>query len=225
MVHAAGDTGWIAWTNAVDAAIALKAPSASPTFTGSVSGITAAMVGLGSVDNTADASKPVSTAQAAADTAAKARANHTGTQLAATISDFSTAVTALIPGASGVVAQATANVTPITTADVTLVTAPSITGDGVKRFKITGSFFRSYSTVGGDILTFKLKDNGTTIRSAGGSMIAGAFLNALNLVVTNVPTTGAHVYTMTAIRSSGTGTGTVEASAADPIEIIVERIA
>jgi len=36
--------------------------TASPTFTGTVSGITATMVGLGDVDNTTDAGKPVSTA-------------------------------------------------------------------------------------------------------------------------------------------------------------------
>ena len=42
--------------------IALKAPLASPTFTGTVSGITKSMVGLGSVDNTADTAKPISTA-------------------------------------------------------------------------------------------------------------------------------------------------------------------
>jgi hypothetical protein len=46
------------------AALDFKAPLASPTFTGTVSGITKSMVGLGSVDNTADADKPVSTAQA-----------------------------------------------------------------------------------------------------------------------------------------------------------------
>jgi hypothetical protein len=47
----------------------LKAPIASPTFTGTVSGITKSMVGLGSVDNTSDVSKPISTAtQAALDT-------------------------------------------------------------------------------------------------------------------------------------------------------------
>lgn len=40
-----------------------KAPIANPTFTGTVSGVTKAMVGLSNVDNTADASKPVSTAQ------------------------------------------------------------------------------------------------------------------------------------------------------------------
>lgn len=39
------------------------APIASPTFTGTVGGITAAMVGLGNVTNTSDANKPVSTAQ------------------------------------------------------------------------------------------------------------------------------------------------------------------
>lgn len=42
--------------------IGLKAPLASPTFTGTVSGITKSMVGLANVDNTTDANKPVSTA-------------------------------------------------------------------------------------------------------------------------------------------------------------------
>lgn len=56
--------------------LASKAPLASPTFTGTVSGITKAMVGLGSVDNTADTSKPVSTAQQSA-LDAKAALSHT----------------------------------------------------------------------------------------------------------------------------------------------------
>jgi len=43
--------------------LALKADLASPTFTGTVSGITKAMVGLGAVDNTSDANKPISVAQ------------------------------------------------------------------------------------------------------------------------------------------------------------------
>lgn len=49
-------------TSAIQTQIDAKAPSANPTFTGTVSGITKAMVGLGSVDNTSDASKPISTA-------------------------------------------------------------------------------------------------------------------------------------------------------------------
>ena len=43
-------------------ALNLKAPLNSPTFTGTVSGITKTMVGLGAVDNTSDLDKPISTA-------------------------------------------------------------------------------------------------------------------------------------------------------------------
>lgn len=50
-------------STAIQTALDLKSPLASPTFTGTVSGITKSMVGLGSVDNTSDAGKPVSTAQ------------------------------------------------------------------------------------------------------------------------------------------------------------------
>lgn len=49
-------------TSAIQAQIDLKAPLANPTFTGTVSGITKSMVGLGDVDNTSDANKPISTA-------------------------------------------------------------------------------------------------------------------------------------------------------------------
>ena len=44
--------------------LALKAPIANPTFTGTVGGVTKSMVGLGNVDNTSDANKPVSSATA-----------------------------------------------------------------------------------------------------------------------------------------------------------------
>ena len=61
----------------------------NPTFTGTVNGITKTMVGLGSVDNTADTAKPVSTAQ---QTALNLKANIaspalTGTPTAPTSAD------------------------------------------------------------------------------------------------------------------------------------------
>lgn len=56
----------ISTVTGLQGALDAKAPLASPTFTGTVGGITKAMVGLGSVDNTPDSTKPVSTAQAAA---------------------------------------------------------------------------------------------------------------------------------------------------------------
>jgi hypothetical protein len=99
------------FSSTVTNAIAAKAPIASPTFTGTVSGVTKSMVGLGSVDNTADASKPVSTAQASADAAvasaaatdatskanaaqayAVQRSNHTGTQAISTVSGLQSAL-------------------------------------------------------------------------------------------------------------------------------------
>ena len=41
--------------------LALRAPIANPTFTGTVNGITKSMITLGNVDNTNDLHKPVST--------------------------------------------------------------------------------------------------------------------------------------------------------------------
>ena len=76
-------------TTATQTALDLKAPLASPTFTGTVEGITKSMVGLGSVDNTADSAKPVSTAQATAIATAKSEA----------IADATSQVNALLTGA------------------------------------------------------------------------------------------------------------------------------
>lgn len=58
-----GHTHLTSDVSGLDTALTSKAPTASPTFTGTVSGISAVMVGLGNVDNTSDAAKPVSTAQ------------------------------------------------------------------------------------------------------------------------------------------------------------------
>lgn len=79
---------------ASNAALALKAPIDSPTFTGTVAGISKSMVGLGNVDNTTDASKPISTAtQSALDlkatiSALNLKANSTDLALKADISDL-----------------------------------------------------------------------------------------------------------------------------------------
>lgn len=54
------------WSNQkISNELGLKANLNSPTFTGTVNGITSNMVGLGNVNNTSDIAKPVSTAQAA----------------------------------------------------------------------------------------------------------------------------------------------------------------
>jgi hypothetical protein len=80
-------------TSAIQAQIDAKAASANPTFTGTVSGVTKSMVGLGDVDNTADSAKPVSTAtQTALDAkAALAGPTFTGTVTIPTLAVTTTA--------------------------------------------------------------------------------------------------------------------------------------
>ena len=100
-------------TSAIQDQINAKAPSESPTFTGTVSGVTKSHVGLGNVDNTSDSSKPVSTAtQTALDlkanlaspaltgtpTAPTATAGTNTTQVATT-AFVGSAVAALVDGA------------------------------------------------------------------------------------------------------------------------------
>jgi hypothetical protein len=75
-----------------------KAPLDSPTFTGTVGGITKSMVGLDNVDNTSDANKPVSTAQQSA-LDGKAASSHTHTS--SNITDFNSSVSGLLPSVSG----------------------------------------------------------------------------------------------------------------------------
>ena len=69
-------------TSGIQTQIDSKAPSSSPTFTGTVAGITKSMVGLSNVDNTTDASKPVSTAQ---QTALDLKANLSGPTFTGTV--------------------------------------------------------------------------------------------------------------------------------------------
>jgi hypothetical protein len=82
LAAALGDDANFATT--VTNSIATKAPIESPTFTGTVSGVTKTHVGLGNVDNTSDADKPVSTDQ---QTALNGKANTSHTH---TITDITT---------------------------------------------------------------------------------------------------------------------------------------
>lgn len=76
-------------SSATQTALNLKANLASPTFTGTVGGITKSMVGLSNVDNTADSAKPVSTAMQTA-LNGKANSSHTHTSADITTIDGGT---------------------------------------------------------------------------------------------------------------------------------------
>jgi hypothetical protein len=132
------------------------------------------------------------------------------------------------PVARAISTKVTSNVGGITgAADVAIVTSSAaVVGDGVKRFKITASYFTMTGTVVGDAFDFKIKDQSTgTTLTAFRTIIAPNGTEGKSFVYTDVPAAGTHVYQFTAIRGVGTGTGQVSAGAAGPAEIIVEQVA
>lgn len=76
-----------------------KAPINNPTFTGTVSGVTKAMVGLGNVDNTADASKTLAASQITSGTLAVAQIG-TGTPASGAYVDGGTGAWTALPATS-----------------------------------------------------------------------------------------------------------------------------
>ena len=142
-------------TSDVTTSLALKANLASPTFTGTVSGITSSMVGLGNVNNTTDLAKPISTAtQTALDLksnasdvttslalkAPLASPTFTGTAMAPTATAGTNttqiATTAFVTGAITTANATNANLT----GDVTSVgNATTIVADAVTTAKIVNS--------------------------------------------------------------------------------------
>lgn len=110
--------------------------------------LTKASVGLSNVDNTSDINKPVSTAQAAADAISKDRANHTGSQLASTISNFSTAVLAAAPAETSTTIKAALGISTLSgsnTGDQVLPTVASL-GAEVTSNKVTSISVSSTDT-------------------------------------------------------------------------------
>lgn len=208
----------ISTVTGLQTALDAKAPLASPAFTGTVTGITATMVGLGNVNNTSDAAKPVSTAQAAADTAVQAfaiqRANHTGSQLASTISDFAATVrSTVLTGVSVATSQVIAATDTVLQAFGYLqaqITALTSTVAG--KANITGQAFT------GSITATNLSNTNTgdqflfgTIAVAGQSnVVADSTNDTLTLVAgTNVTiTTNATTDTITINATGGGGGGT-----------------
>jgi hypothetical protein len=91
-IQLTGDLGGTAASPTVPG-LALKAPINNPTFTGTVGGLDKSMVGLGNIDNTSDANKPISSAtQTALNLKANAADVSSELALKANASDVSTSL-------------------------------------------------------------------------------------------------------------------------------------
>ena len=157
LAAALGDDANFATT--VATSIGLKAPIDSPTFTGTVSGISATMVGLGNVDNTSDANKPVSTAQ---QTALNLKANLASPTFTGTVSGIS----ATMVGLGNVDNTSDAN-KPVSTATQTALNlkanlaSPTFTGTvTLPANTVTSAMIAQATIVDADISTTAAIDQG-----------------------------------------------------------------
>ena len=126
-----------------------------------------------------------------------------------------------------VVNKTTAAVGPTSgTARQAVVVAPNVTGDGVKKFKITASVPMVQGTVVTDHFYLVLLDATTGVDFANylvpfTTTTAGIFSPGGTYTVYDTPAAGLHGYRLDIMRAFGTGTGLVYL----PAEIIVEQIA
>lgn len=186
-------TGTAADAAVLATSLAAKANTASPTFTGTVSGISKAMVGLGNVDNTSDASKPVSTATA---TALAGKANTTHTHLVADITDASTVGKAVLaaadaPAARSAIGAGTSSLvigtTSGTAADAAL-TNSAIAGKAATTHTHTVSQLSDATTIGKSVL---VAADAAAVRTA-----IGAGTGNSNLVIGTTSGTAADAATL-----------------------------
>jgi hypothetical protein len=143
--------------------IALKANINSPTFTGTVSGITKAMVGLSNVDNTTDIGKPVSTAQ---QTALNLKANSASPTFTGTVNG----ITKTMVGLSNV-DNTTDLLKPISTATQTALDLKLTAAGGTLSSGIADRLY--IRNLGGGSISFPSNTFGciTTNRTGGGGEI------------------------------------------------------
>ena len=207
---------------AVNAALALKAPLASPTFTGTVSGISKSMVGLDAVDNTSDVAKPISTAtQAALDLKANATDVNAALDLKAplaspTFSGITTATGYKIPnGTSFQYLMANGSVSAASATDLTTGTtgilpiASGGTGSSTKNFVD----LTSAQTIGGSkIFSSDLTVNGLIIGRGNGNISSNTTTGkeALSNNTTGIFNTA---YGESALKSNTTGTNNTASGA------------
>lgn len=134
-------------------ALQAKAPIANPTFTGTVSGVTKAMVGLGNVDNTSDANKPVSTAT---NTALDLKVAKSGDFMTGNLTISSSGDTVLRLNKTSDLEEAALRFSTNSTVLWSIGLLPSSSNLTVSRYS-GGAFFNSPISLASDALTLNIR--------------------------------------------------------------------
>lgn len=117
--------------------------------------------------------------------------------------------------------EITANQTGITTQVDLTGGSVTVTVGASRRIKITAHAMVQ-STVASDEVAIGTYEGATELQIAIATLAVANRIQTLESMVVLTPTTGAHTYKLTALRSSGTGSASVVASAARPTFILVE---
>ena len=195
--------GFVTGTSATKTALnGIFAPLASPTFTGTVAGVTKAAVGLGNVDNTADASKPVSTAQAAA--------------IAAAIPTTGAGSTMGTPVSTATNGTSTSGTTETLDAILGTYTFTAVAG---RRYRAILDGAYASATVTNDLVGVRIRNGGSSTPNATSTLVAASQTTVtvtggpgqIGLLVANtfVPGAGTVTLGVFTVRLSGTGVETI----------------
>ncbi|WP_328494096.1 hypothetical protein OHS59_16175 [Streptomyces sp. NBC_00414] len=198
-LHAATKTYVDNETVRATGAEALLAPKASPTFTGTVSGITKAMVGLGNVDNTSDTGKPVSTAQ---QTALDLKANLASPTFTGTVSGITKSMVGL-----GSVDNTSDTGKPVSTAQQTALdlkanlASPTFTGT-VNAAAVTTS---GTVTVGGNLSVTGIGRDLFAVKTGDESVTSNATVQNDDELVVSVAANATYLVEVVAVWTNGGG--------------------
>jgi hypothetical protein len=159
-------------TSAIQTQINSKAPVESPTFTGTVSGVTKSHVGLGDADNTSDAEKPVSTAQ---QTALDLKANLANPTLTSSRLSGNTAIEQVFEDVTIVdsAAAATINYDLLTNHAITLYTVNSSANWTLNIRGNSSTTLNSIMSIGQSLTVVFIATNGVTPYYQAGLQIDG----------------------------------------------------
>ncbi len=149
--------------------LALKAPLASPAFTGTPTGITKAHVGLGNVDNTSDVNKPISTATQTALDAKLAKPSNPAATSAVTVAANGTVGTSslseILASSAPTISPGVVNTTTETAIASLTVTAGQVVAGDMVVLDVTWDVRNN--SAGSVNYTYRFKVGAVTIATAG----------------------------------------------------------